>query len=109
MLYRFTSQATADLVMLEADAKAALRLMGKALTPQGVVTPDQLAQAIAVLQRAAQEDRAMRRQEDAPGQQQAADEDVTDPDVRLSQRLVPLLNLLELARGAGKAVVWSDS
>jgi len=109
MLFRFKSQATADLVMLEADAKAALRLMGKAITPQGVVSPDQLSRAIAVLQQAASEDLALRRKErqGAPDLDTGADD--TDPDIRVSQRLVPLINLLDQANQAGVAVVWSDS
>lgn len=108
MLYRFNSQATTDLVMLGADAQAALRLMGKDLTPEGVITPDQLPQAIEVLQQAWGEDHALRRQEDASASGLLADPEGADPDVRLSQRLVPLLNMLELARKAGVAVVWSE-
>jgi Domain of unknown function (DUF1840) len=50
MLYRFKSQATADLVMLGADAQGALRLIGKDLTPEGVISPDQLPRAIDILQ-----------------------------------------------------------
>lgn len=109
MLFRFKSQATADLVMLEADAKAALRLMGKAVTPQGVISPDQLSQAIAVLQQAANEDLALRRKESRAAPAQDTETDDTDPDVRVSQRLVPLINLLDQANQAGMAVVWSDS
>ncbi len=108
MLYRFKSQATTDLVMLGADAQAALRLMGKDLTPEGVISPDQLTRAIEALQRAWQEDHALRRQEDTSAPDPLADTEGADPDVRLSQRLVPLLNMLELARKAGVAVVWSE-
>jgi hypothetical protein len=109
MLYRFKSQATADLVMLHADAQAALRLMGKDITPEGVISPDQLPQAIEVLQRAWQEDHALRLREETSAPEPLAETDDADPDVRLSQRLVPLVNMLELANKAGVAVVWSRS
>lgn len=108
MLIRFKSQATADLLMLEADARAALRLVGKPDSHQGVITPEQLPQAIACLQRAAQEDRALQQQEDHPENGGSVDTENADPDVRLSQRLVPLLQMLERAREAEQTVIWSD-
>jgi hypothetical protein len=110
MLYRFKCQATADLVMLGADAQAALRLIGKDLTPEGVISPDQLPRAIDILQRAWQEDHALRmREEDAPAPEPLPGTEDADPDVRLSQRLVPMVNMLELANKADVAVVWSVS
>ncbi len=109
MLYRFKSQATADLVMLHADAQAALRLMGKDITPEGVISPDQLPQAIEVLQLAWREDHALRLREDTSAPERLAEKDDANPDVRLSQRLVPLVNMLELANKANEAVVWSAS
>lgn len=109
MLYRFKSQATADLVMLHADAQAALRLMGKDITPEGVISPDQLPQAIEVLQQAWREDHALRLREDTSASERLAETDDANPDVRLSQRLVPLVNMLELANKANVAVVWSAS
>jgi hypothetical protein len=109
MLYRFKSQATADLVMLHTDAQVALRLMGKDITPEGVISPDQLPQAIKVLQRAWQEDHALRLREKTSAPEPQAETDDADPDVRLSKRLVPLVNMLELANKAYVAVVWSGS
>jgi hypothetical protein len=109
MLYRFKSQATADLVMLGADAQGALRLIGKDLTPEGVISPDQLPRAIDILQRAWQEDHALRLREETSAPEPLAETDDADPDVRLSQRLVPLVNMLELANKADVAVVWSGS
>lgn len=109
MLYRFKSQATADLIMLGADAQGALRLIGKDLTPEGVISPDQLPRAIDILQRAWQEDHALRLREETSAPEPLAETDDADPDVRLSQRLVPLVNMLELANKADVAVVWSGS
>lgn len=107
MLYRFKSQATAELVMLGADAQGALRLIGKDLTPEGVISPEQLPRALDILQRAWQEDHALRLKENASAPDPLAETDDADPDVRLSQRLVPLVNMLELANKADVAVVWS--
>lgn len=107
MLYRFKSQATSDLVMLEADAKAALRLIGKSPDGPGVIEPDQLYVAIACLENAAVEDRIRRSDNAAVTEHQRDEEDDTDPDVYLSQRLVPLLQMLRLAMEANKAVIWA--
>lgn len=109
MLYRFKSQATPDLVMLGPDAEGALRLIGKDLTPEGVISPDQLPRAIDILQRAWREDHALRLREEKSAPEPLPDTDDADPDVRLSQRLVPLVNMLEQANKADVAVVWSES
>jgi hypothetical protein len=109
MLYRFQSQATADLVMLGADAQGALRLIGKELMPQGVISPDQLPKAIDILQQARREDHALRSRDERSALEQLDQVNEVDPDVRLSQRLVPLVNMLELANQAHTAVVWSES
>lgn len=109
MLYRFKSQATADLVMLGADAQRALRLIGKDLTPAGVISPDQLPRAIDSLQQAWREDHALRLREETSAPEQLTETDDANPDARLSQRLVPLVNMLELANKAQVAVVWSAS
>lgn len=109
MLYRFKSQATADLVMLGADAQGALRLIGKDLTPEGAISPDQLPRAIDILQRAWREDHALRLKEEKSAPEPLPDADDADPDVRLSQRLVPLVSMLEQANKADVAVVWSAS
>ncbi|MFY8088880.1 MAG: DUF1840 family protein, partial [Rubrivivax sp.] len=79
MLYRFKSQATTDLVMLGADGQAALRLMGKDITPEGVISPDQQTRAIEVLQRAWQEDHVLRRREDTAAPDPVAETEGADP------------------------------
>lgn len=109
MLYRFKSQATAELVMMGADARGALRLIGKDLTPEGVISPDQLPRAIDILQQARREDQAFRLREETSMLDRLDEMNQADPDIRLSQRLVPLVNILELANQAHVAVIWSES
>ena len=52
MLYRFKSQATADVVMLEPNARQLLGVIGKTPSPQGIVTVDQIPAAISALETA---------------------------------------------------------
>ena len=49
MLYRFKSQATADVVMLEPNARQLLDVIGKTPGPQGIVTVDQIPAAVSAL------------------------------------------------------------
>lgn len=108
MLFRFRSQATAELVMLETDAKAALRLLGKEIASDGVISPEQLSRAITVLQQAADADQAQRQKDNAAWQDDGqGSEEGSDPGVYLSQRLVPLVRMLQQAHDEGKAVTWS--
>lgn len=108
MLYIFKSQAAQDLVMLEADAKVALQLIGKSISGPGIITPEQLPDAIASLRRVVDEDRIKRSNEPERDIQPSDALDESDPRIYLSQKLIPLLKMLHLAKEAGKAVIWSE-
>ncbi|WP_342129770.1 DUF1840 domain-containing protein [Hydrogenophaga sp. OTU3427] len=103
MLYRFKSQATADLTMLQADGQTVLRLLGKDATRQGIITAEQLPQAIAALEAAAMADRALTV---PPQDTEDEDGEPMEPSVGLTQRLAPFLQMLRLAQDAHKPVVW---
>ncbi len=106
MLYRFKSQATADLVMLNETGEQVLAAMGKTVAPQGVITVAQIPAALAALAQAVADSEA------TPANAAAA-EDNTDTDeapkadtVRLRQRTTPLVAMLKESLAAGKDVVW---
>jgi hypothetical protein len=105
MLYRFKSQATADLVMLNDTGEQMLAAMGKEVAPKGVVTVAQIPAALAALAQAVADSEAATAQEEAA--------EATDPDdapkadgVRLRQRATPLVAMLKESHAAGKDVVW---
>lgn len=104
MLYRLKSQATTGLTLLQADAETVLRLLGKSSGAQGVITVEQLPEAIALLEAAA------RVHHDSSGinvTEAGQDcEDDRDPSVSLAQRLAPVLNMLREAHQAQTPVVW---
>ena len=106
MLYIFKSQAAQDLLMLEADAKVALRLIGKSISGPGIITPEQLPDAIACVQRAVDEDRIKRSNEAEQEIDPSDTLDESDARIYLSQKLIPLLQMLHLAKEADKAVIW---
>lgn len=132
MLYRFKSQATADLILLPDDGETVLRLLGKMPSPTGIITVEQLPEAIATLENVARQDRAMTQLaaqggQRAQGAQLSATahnaspaahntpagedceddiDDVTDAGVSLAQRLAPFVTMLCHAQREGRPVVW---
>ncbi len=109
MLYLFKSQAAQDLIMLETDAKAVMQLIGKPIKDSGIIIPEQLPDAIDRLQRAVDEDRIKRSKDTAKDMCPGDSPDETDPHIYLSQKLIPLLQMLHLAKVADKAVIWTES
>lgn len=108
MLFIFKSDADADVIMFGDIAKKLVEILGK--DPQdakGIVTVEQLPDAITRLRAAIEEDRARQHG-------QVEDEDAEqDPDksgmaapVNLAQRAWPLLSMLERAQKEGVPVVW---
>jgi len=92
MLYKFKSKATGDLIMLEPDAKRLLKTMGREDQVKGIFLVDQLAQAMAQLERAIKD-------EEAQGN--------LDPKkVPLRNRSQPMLKMLKTCLDKSADVVW---
>lgn len=103
MLYHFVSHDAADVIMLKRDAEKILRLLGKDLTPEGIITVAQLSGAIATLESAARSDRETTHQIEDPDEE---GEDHSEPSVDFIQRMAPLLKVLRIARDGQKDVIW---
>lgn len=52
MVYKFKSQAAADVIMLQINAEQMLAIVGKTPSPQGIITVEQIPAAIAALEAA---------------------------------------------------------
>lgn len=109
MLTTFKSDASADVIMFGDAAKALIKLMGKdAIDIKGIVTPEQLPDAIARLKAAIEEDRqrqAQRTEADEAADVEAGRTGMAAP-VGLAQRAWPLLDMLEQAQRDKVPVVW---
>ncbi|RZI78061.1 MAG: DUF1840 domain-containing protein [Variovorax sp.] len=105
MLYRFKSQATADVVMLEANARQLLDIMGKSASPKGIITVDQMPAAIAALETAVRNEGANAHNHDSLAVEGHA-EDAERQHVGLHQRAAPLIHMLKDALSDSKDVVW---
>ena len=102
MLYRFKSQATADLLMLNDTGEQVLAAMGKAVEPKGVITVAQIPGALAALAQAVADSEAAPATEDDEG----TDDALKGDTVRLRQRVAPMVVMLKESLAAGKDVVW---
>ncbi len=98
----FKSKATGDLLMLTAHAGALLGSLGKSVSGAGVLTVEQMPDALAVLKSL---------DDGVPHQVDSADDDeasltLMDEPVSLRKRAVPLVRMIEEALAAREPVVW---
>ena len=103
MIYKFKSQAAADVIMLQSNGEQMLAIIGKEPAAQGVITVAQMPTAIAALEAAIvvhEEVEARRRAN--PGLQIEVEGD----SIMLRQRAAPFIDLLRTSALAGKDVVW---
>jgi hypothetical protein len=97
MLYKFKSKAAGDLIMLEANGRHVLEIIGKDAGPKGIILPEQMPAAIAALHAAV----ALEESHD-----EGADGVVPGEGLGLRQRVVPFVEMLERNQKAGHEVVW---
>lgn len=108
MIVTFKSAASADVIYFGDVAKRMMELMGKSPSDKGIVTVEQLPEAIRLLKAAIAEDQERHRQhvlDDEPGTE-AAEGGGSRPFVSLTQRALPLLAMMEESLGEKKPLVW---
>ncbi len=109
MLYKFKSKAAGDVIMLQANGKRVLDIIGKAngrdYEASGILQPAQMQEAINALNEAIEEEEAAQKAAVA----QAVAEDKKAPPmeaVLLRQRAHPLIEMLKRCEKAGAEIVW---
>jgi hypothetical protein len=103
MIYKFKSQAAADVIMLEISGDHILFLLGREPSPQGIITVEQIPAAIAALEKAFDVHLAETIHDDKPLLPQ---EDSENDGVTIFHRITPFLELLRTSAQEGKDVVW---
>ena len=109
MLITFKSAAAADVLMFGESARAIFQVLGKdANAAQGIITVEQLPEAIARLQKAIDEDKAQRdsESEDDDGEVDESKPRGIGAPVSFAQRAWPLLDMLQYALKEDKPVTW---
>ncbi len=103
MLYKFKSQAAADVIMLQANGEQMLTIVGKGFSTQGIITVAQIPAAIAALEQAiVVHEAAVTERAEHPSE----DVEVEGDSVMLRHRAAPFIDLLKTSAAAGKDVVW---
>ena len=96
MLYKFKSKEAGDVIMLEANGRQILEIIGKDPGPKGIILPEQMPAAIAAL-------------EAAIALENSGDEAVGGipaEGIGLHQRALPFINMLRVNYKADQDVVW---
>ena len=96
MLYKFKSKDTGDVIMLEANARRVLEIIGKTPGPTGIILPEQMPAAIKAL-------------EEAIALEQSGDEEagnVPGDGLGLHQRAISFIDMLKRNHAGGHEVVW---
>jgi Domain of unknown function (DUF1840) len=106
MLFKFKSKATGDLIMLEANGRRVLQIIGKDPSTTGIILPAQMPAALAALESAvAAEEAAMEAAKNAKADEECINPAVVDA-IPLRQRALPFMELLKKCREANLEVVW---
>lgn len=108
MLYKFKSRATSDLIMLEAQGRRVLQIIGKDAAGSGILTVAQIPAALEALTAAvAADDAARAAAGGAPSDDEATETRAGEgPSVSLRQRVAPFADMLRRSLEAGRDVVW---
>ena len=106
MLYRFKSQATADVLMLEANARQLLSVVGKTAGAQGIFTIEQIPAAISALEAAVRHENESHRHNHDALASEGHDETAEREHVSMHQRAAPLIDMLKRSIAEDKEVTW---
>jgi Domain of unknown function (DUF1840) len=105
MLYKFKSKVAGDLIMLEANGRNVLQIIGKDAGPTGIILPDQMATAINALKAAMAREEA----EQAAAIAQAKAQGEVPPKfdaVNLRKRAWPFVEMLQRCAKEDASVTW---
>ncbi len=108
MLITFQSEATGDVMMFGDVAQQLLDIIGKTLDQRGIITVEQLPEAIRRLKQATAKSNGqhMEKTEDEQEKEEKTPAGGQRPYVSLAQRAFPLIELLERALKAKVPVTW---
>jgi hypothetical protein len=103
MIYKFKSQATADLVMLEATGNQIVSILGK-FGPQGIITVAEQSSAIIKIEAAIAEEEQQRKLAEAEAAKEGRK--LPPPAITLRTRAWPFVEMLRKAQKENADVVW---
>lgn len=109
MIYKFKSKVTGDLIMLEANGKAVLKIIGKedfGRLSKGILLPLDMPAAILALENAIALDESAHAEAIKKAQATGHEAPSQPNAVSLRQRCVPFIQMLQRCHKANQEVVW---
>jgi hypothetical protein len=106
MIYRFTSRATGDLVMLGRNGDELLHLLGREPSPRGIIEAAAMPSAMRMLQAAVEAAEAADRDAAQSGSTDGSQAQEGGRDVGLRQRVWPMLEMMRRAQAEDTPIVW---
>ena len=104
MLYKFKSKNAGDVIMLEANGRKVLEVIGKDAGPTGIILASQMPAAVQALQDAIALEESTQQVADADGDGDAGAVHGDAPGLR--QRAMPFIDMLQRNYRAQTDVVW---
>jgi len=98
MMYKFKSKAAGDLIMTQPVGDRVLSLIGKAVTPQGIIEVEQLPAAMSALEAAVAAE--------SPKPDSGDDGSSKADRVSLRQRVWPMVEMMKRAQAEGQPITW---
>lgn len=106
MLYRFKSQASADVLMLETHARQLLEAIGKPASTTGIITVDQMPAAISALQGAIQREAELGKHNHDEHAAENHEDAAEVQHIGLHQRAAPLIKMMRESMDERRDIVW---
>ena len=107
MLVRFSSQATANLLMFDDVARALLKVIGKTATKRGVITVEEMAPALVGLHALTEQEKRVREGRERREELPIPDVGIEPHElVGLSVRAQPFIKMLDQAQREKKEITW---
>ena len=108
MLYKFKSQATGDLIMLEPNGRQILKIIGKDhpdSLSRGILLPVDMPAAIVALKTAIAQEESLQKQR-AQEALEHAEAPVRPEGISLRQRATPFIDMLKRCHKEDADLVW---
>ncbi|MDE1178870.1 DUF1840 domain-containing protein [Paraburkholderia sp.] len=106
MLITFKSRATPDVVMLENLAQYLVGIVGKRLGERGVITVDEMPDAIHKLESAIATDKQERNEHEGHFHEHEEGHEHHEQPIGLAQRAFPFLDMLRAAHKENSDIMW---
>ena len=102
----FRSKAAADITMFAESARRIFEIIGRPESARGVITADQIPDALQRRTAAVEQEKAQHKASDAAANDESESKGMHARGVTFSQRAFPLMEMLRAAQKKGADVTW---